>query len=491
MVEMRAPTTSRSGRGVRLCALAAFAAVSLGTTLAEARRRGIISADCVGCHGSEGAAVEITASPAAFAPGDDVTFTVAVRRLQGEAAVGGVSISQPATGELRALAGEGLTLVAGSGLTHSQPKPAVAGVATFRFAWRAPAEPGGIVFDVGALAGNGDGRTSGDVAGMARYLATFGCDPALHYPDLDRDGHGTELFEPAIGCAGAVVPPGFATVADDCNDNDAAVFPSAVEKCNKKDDDCDAEVDEEAELVELWPDEDGDGYYRTQTGTPVIGCSGMSGYAAEPGDCAPNDPAVNPGATEVCNLIDDNCDGRPDDRLRPQCGEGFCRRESYDCDPAHCTPGEPRPERCNYLDDDCNGEVDEGDELCAAGSACLAGKCVVTGETGGTAGGAGAGSGGAPTSGAGGQGESGGATGGNAVGTGGGVMTAGAGGDTGNLGSGGTGSGGNGGADAVPVTTNTSSGCVVGARTEPAGGWGAALLAFVLVAFRLGRRRSH
>src|SRR5688572_20895333 len=107
---MRPLTTSRFGRGVRLSALSlsAFAVVSLGTAVSEARRRGIISADCVGCHADEGASVEISASPSAFAPGDDVTFTVAVRRLQGEAAVGGVSISQPATGELRTLAGEGL-----------------------------------------------------------------------------------------------------------------------------------------------------------------------------------------------------------------------------------------------------------------------------------------------------------------------------------------------------------------------------------------------
>jgi hypothetical protein len=378
-----------------------------------------------------------------------------------------------------------------SGLTHSQPKPAVGGVVTFRFGWRAPAEPGGVVFNVGALAGNGDGRSSGDVAGAARFLTTFGCEPAVHYVDLDRDGHGTDLFETSIGCAGATPPLGFSTASDDCNDNDPAVFPLAVEKCNKKDDDCDAEVDEEAELVELWPDEDGDGYYLLQTGTPVIGCSGLSGYAAEPGDCAPNNPAVSPGVTEVCNLIDDNCDGRQDERLRPQCGVGYCRRESYDCDPAHCVPAEGRPERCNYLDDDCNGEIDEGDELCAAGSACLAGKCVVSGATGGTAGGAGTGAGGSPASGGSGQSDGGGATGGNALGSGGGsgVAAAGAGGDTGAVGSGATGGRGDGGADPGSVT-KASSGCAVGLRGS-ARGWGVALLALGLVAFRLRRHGSR
>lgn len=435
----------------------------------------------------------MTASPAAFAPGDDVTFTVTVRRMSGTAAVGGVSIGVPATGELHTVAGEGLTLVPEAGLTHSQPKQASGGVVTFRFGWRAPAEPGGIAFDVGAVAGDGNGRSSGDVTGTARFLAAFGCEPAVLYADLDRDGHGSPLFETSLGCADLAPPEGFSTLSGDCNDNDQLVSPSAVEKCNRKDDDCDGEVDEDAELVELWPDADGDGYYQTKTGTPVIGCSGMQGYAAEPGDCAPNDPAVHAGATETCNLVDDNCDGRVDDRLRPQCGVGRCRRESYDCDPAHCTPGEPMPERCNYLDDDCNGEVDDG-ELCGAGSACLAGKCVVTEGIGGGAG--------APATGTGGQAAASGApgTGGSDATNAGGVagMTGGAsgtaasaaGGSAGSSESGTTGSGHAGGTRGQqPDVRGASSSCSVGVRAVSNIWFASALFAF-LAALLHARRRS-
>jgi hypothetical protein len=361
---------------------------------------------------------------------------------------------------------------------------------TFRFGWRAPAEPGGVSFHVGAVAGNGDGRASGDATGVARFLATFGCEPVVHYPDLDRDGHGTELFETGIGCAGAAPPPGFSTLADDCNDNDQTVFPSAVEKCNKKDDDCDGEVDENAELVELWPDTDGDGYYATKTGTPVIGCSGMVGYAAEPGDCSPNDPAVHAGATEVCNLVDDNCDGRADERLRPQCGVGRCRRESYDCDAAHCVPGEPTPERCNYLDDDCNGEVDEGD-LCAPGSACLAGRCVVTEGIGGAAGGTATATGGAP----GGPPASGGAAGGGseggsiATGSGGGASSSTGGSTSGSSDGGATGAGTSAGRESkAPSMAGDSSGCALVARPAKTTSLGAAL---ALAAILLGVRRRR
>ena len=43
--------------------------------------------------------------------------------------------------------------------------------------------------------------------------------------------------------------------------------------------------------VELWPDEDGDGYYADKTGEPLMGCDGLPGYAALGGDCGPDDPA--------------------------------------------------------------------------------------------------------------------------------------------------------------------------------------------------------
>ncbi len=147
-----------------------------------------------------------------------------------------------------------------------------------------------------------------------------------------------------------------------------------------KDDDCNGQIDENAPPVMMWPDADGDGYYPFQTGTPKIGCGSVAGYAARGGDCNDHDATIHPGATEVCNLKDDNCDGEVDERVRPTCGLGWCSRYSPTCNAADCVPGPPATETCNSFDDDCDGELDNG--ACPAGMICSGSQCVSNGGVG-------------------------------------------------------------------------------------------------------------
>jgi hypothetical protein len=90
---------------------------------------------------------------------------------------------------------------------------------------------------------------------------------------------------------------------------------------------------------------------------------GDDGPAAAPPGCRP--------AVEICNGVDDDCDGLVDeDAGEVTCGTGPCTVTVPDCEggaPVECRPRLPSPETCNGVDDDCDGAVDDGCE-CAAGA---------------------------------------------------------------------------------------------------------------------------
>jgi hypothetical protein len=341
---------------------------------AQARAGGIASSSCSGCHsGGVNGTLSMTAAPASFNPGATVELTIS---LGGGYTDGGVYVSAGDVGDLQAIANQGLTEVS-SGLVHNQPKPASGGTVQFRFNWSAPATPGAVRFSVYALGGNSNGRSSGDTGLEGTFDFVFGCTGKTFYLDGDSDGIGRADFS-KLGCSDAP-PMAFVSTMGDCDDYRKTVFPGAAELCNMIDDNCDGQIDENAVPVDLWPDGDGDGYYDGRTekvGTPKVGCAGLKGWAAESGDCQPMNKAVNPGVMEVCNNLDDDCDGDVDERIRPTCGEGWCRREAAGCDLQFCTPGTPVKEKCNFLDDDCDGETDEEADMCPPGQTCAAGSCV-------------------------------------------------------------------------------------------------------------------
>ena len=107
---------------------------------------------------------------------------------------------------------------------------------------------------------------------------------------------------------------GFTTEDGDCDDADAAIRPGADEVCDGVDNDCDGLVDDEddsvTDAVPWYTDGDGDGY-----GGEVAaeGCTQPAETVAEGGDCDDSDPALNPGAAEVCDEIDNDCDELVDD----------------------------------------------------------------------------------------------------------------------------------------------------------------------------------
>jgi large repetitive protein len=195
-----------------------------------------------------------------------------------------------------------------------------------------------------------------------------------YYLDSDMDGFG-DMEEPVEACS---QPEGHVGVASDCDDADPSSHPGAEEICDGTDNDCDGEVDDGDGMDGLWyADADGDGYGANEE--PVAGCSPGPGHVQETGDCNDLDPAVNPFGNEICNGIDDDCDGYLDEGLlstyyQDSDADGFgdmettteacAQPEGYvdnaqDCDDLESFAHPGAEEICDGIDNDCNGETDE------------------------------------------------------------------------------------------------------------------------------------
>jgi hypothetical protein len=135
---------------------------------------------------------------------------------------------------------------------------------------------------------------------------------ATWWRDFDGDTYG----DPSMSTESASQPPGYVAISLDCDDQNPAVNPGATEVCNGADDDCDGQVDEGAVGGSQWfADADADGF-----GDPanmVVACVAPPGYVADGSDCDDTTASINPGAPEVCNGVDDDCDGQVDEGCTP------------------------------------------------------------------------------------------------------------------------------------------------------------------------------
>lgn len=110
-------------------------------------------------------------------------------------------------------------------------------------------------------------------------------------------------------------------------------------------------------------------------------------YEGEPVDRLCGD-FIHPGAREFCNGEDEDCDGEVDEEIENQpCGPpstGSCQSGTQSCRDGHwseCQGGVyPTAEICDGLDNDCDGHVDRMDEPCTGNGACSGIHTCIDGE---------------------------------------------------------------------------------------------------------------
>jgi hypothetical protein len=191
----------------------------------------------------------------------------------------------------------------------------------------------------------------------------YNCDGSTGFADTDGDGFAA---------------------CQECDDGDSAVNPDAAEVCDGIDNNCDGSTDgaDSADAQTVYADTDGDGY--GDADFPLQSCALPEGYAERALDCDDGDGAVNPDAAEVCDGLDNNCDGATDEDSAADANTYYADRDgdghgdadyalaaceaptgyvsgATDCDDGDAEVSPDGLELCDGADNDCDGSTDEPD----------------------------------------------------------------------------------------------------------------------------------
>ncbi len=196
-----------------------------------------------------------------------------------------------------------------------------------------------------------------------------------YYADADGDGYGDD----ANSLAACTQPTGYVSDNSDCDDSDPAINPGAIEICDGIDNDCDNMIDEGLTVTTYYADTDGDSY--GDNSSTLDACVQPTGYVTDNTDCDDNNAAINPGATEICDGIDNNCDNMIDEGLAfvtyyaDTDSDGYgdnsssvsdCTQpagyvtDNTDCNDSNAAINPGASEICDGIDNNCDNQVDEG-----------------------------------------------------------------------------------------------------------------------------------
>jgi gliding motility-associated-like protein len=202
-----------------------------------------------------------------------------------------------------------------------------------------------------------------------------GLDLKTWYEDSDGDGFGND----SVSQESNTQPSGYVADNTDCDDTNAAINPNATEILdNGIDEDCDG-----GDAKTWYEDADGDGFGNANVSQ--VANTQPTGYVSDNSDCDDTEANNYPGNTEVCDGIDNNCDGQIDEGVESTFYEdadsdGFgnaavslqaCSAptgyvsDDTDCDDTEANNYPGNNEVCDGIDNDCDGLVDDDDDSLA------------------------------------------------------------------------------------------------------------------------------
>ncbi len=212
-------------------------------------------------------------------------------------------------------------------------------------------------------------------------LVDDGIETFTYFLDVDGDSFGDAAA--SLDTCLASPPEGYAGNGLDCDDGNAGLNPDAVEVCDGIDNDCNGAADDGLAIYSYFLDQDGDNYGSLADVIDTCLENPPQGYAPNAQDCDDADPNIHPGAEELCDGIDNNCNGAADDGLATtsyyldEDGDGYgdaatalesCLAEppagyagnDMDCNDADSAINPDAGEVLDSLDNNCNGMIDEG-----------------------------------------------------------------------------------------------------------------------------------
>jgi hypothetical protein len=263
----------------------------------------------------------------------------------------------------------GGTSSAGNASQISFNQPAILDGTAYAFTICGDADADGS-FDT-TCGGNDCDEANPAVGGNTAEICADGIDQDCTGYDLLTDLDGDGDYDPACGGAdcddldasrnSTLDADGDTHIScDECDDSNADTYPGADELCDGEDNDCDGTSDD-------LDDTDGDGDTicngdcdDTDAADNTLDADGDTFDTCSGDDCDDTNAAAYVGATEVCDSIDQDCDGAVDnvDDLDAD-GETVC---AGDCDDDEASINTSATEICgDSIDNDCSGTADDLD----------------------------------------------------------------------------------------------------------------------------------